>query len=78
MHVGYKPFRILPQAREFANELRASTKAPRNPISWLEGSFGSGQNVNAGDTSTVSEAYAKMLTIFIPLLVDEVKILDIY
>lgn len=27
------------------------------------------------DTSTVSDAYAKMLTIFIPLLVDEVVIL---
>ncbi|KAL9318450.1 hypothetical protein ACSQ67_014967 [Phaseolus vulgaris] len=32
---------------------------------------GSGQNVNPADTATVSEAYAKMLTIFIPLLVDE-------
>lgn len=63
------------QAREFANELRASTKASRNPTVWLEGSTGSGQNVNAADTSTVSEAYAKMLTIFIPLLVDEVRIL---
>ncbi|KAK4274750.1 hypothetical protein QN277_017932 [Acacia crassicarpa] len=59
------------EAREFANELRASTKASRNPTVWLEGSSGSGQNVNAADTSTVSEAYAKMLTIFIPLLVDE-------
>ncbi|XP_061365398.1 exocyst complex component SEC3A isoform X1 [Gastrolobium bilobum] len=59
------------EAREFANELRASTKASRNPTVWLEGSTGSGQNVNATDTSTVSEAYAKMLTIFIPLLVDE-------
>ncbi|KAJ7966691.1 exocyst complex component sec3A [Quillaja saponaria] len=59
------------EAREFANELRASTKASRNPTVWLEGSMGSGQNVNAADTSTVSEAYSKMLTIFIPLLVDE-------
>lgn len=58
------------EAREFANELRASTKASRNPTVWLEGST-SGQNVNATDTSTVSDAYAKMLTIFIPLLVDE-------
>ncbi|RZB76236.1 Exocyst complex component SEC3A [Glycine soja] len=58
-------------AREFANELRASTKASRNPTVWLEGSTGSGQNVNATYTSTVSDAYAKMLTIFIPLLVDE-------
>lgn len=59
------------EAREFANELRASTKASRNPTVWLEASTGSSQNVNAADTSTVSEAYSKMLTIFIPLLVDE-------
>ncbi|XP_058192880.1 exocyst complex component SEC3A [Rhododendron vialii] len=59
------------EAREFANELRASTKASRNPTVWLEASMGSSQNVNNADTSTVSEAYAKMLTIFIPLLVDE-------
>lgn len=59
------------EAREFANELRASTKASRNPTVWLEGSTASNQNVNNADTSTVSEAYAKMLTIFIPLLVDE-------
>ncbi|PIA55572.1 hypothetical protein AQUCO_00700107v1 [Aquilegia coerulea] len=59
------------EAREFANELRASTKAPRNPSVWLEASSGSNQIVNSADTSTVSEAYAKMLTIFIPLLVDE-------
>ncbi|WVY91832.1 hypothetical protein V8G54_037346 [Vigna mungo] len=59
------------EAREFANELRASTKASRNPNVWLESSSGSGQNVTATDTSTVSDAYAKMLTIFIPLLVDE-------
>lgn len=59
------------EAREFANELRASTKASRNPAVWLEASTGSGQSPNNTDTSTVSEAYAKMLTIFIPLLVDE-------
>ncbi|XP_077233196.1 exocyst complex component SEC3A-like [Tasmannia lanceolata] len=59
------------EAREFANELRASTKASRNPPVWLEASAGSNQAVNNADTSTVSEAYSKMLTIFIPLLVDE-------
>ncbi|OVA05191.1 Exocyst complex [Macleaya cordata] len=59
------------EAREFANELRASTKASRNPTVWLEASSGSSQAVNNADTSTVSEAYSKMLTIFIPLLVDE-------
>ncbi|KAK4796491.1 hypothetical protein SAY86_028817 [Trapa natans] len=56
------------EAREFANELRASTKAPRNPTVWLEGL---GQSANSSDTSNVSDAYAKMLIIFIPLLVDE-------
>ncbi|KAL8029944.1 hypothetical protein ABFX02_14G255400 [Erythranthe guttata] len=59
------------EAREFANELRASTKASRNPTVWLDGSTGSNQSANSADTSIVSEAYAKMLTIFIPLLVDE-------
>ncbi|KAL7117186.1 hypothetical protein ACP275_03G057000 [Erythranthe tilingii] len=59
------------EAREFANELRTSTKASKNPTVWLDGSAASNQNTNSADTSTVSEAYAKMLTIFIPLLVDE-------
>ncbi|CAL1410952.1 unnamed protein product [Linum trigynum] len=58
------------EAREFANELRASTKASRNPTVWLEATTGSNQNTQT-DTSAVSDAYAKMLTIFIPLLVDE-------
>ncbi|KQK14130.1 exocyst complex component SEC3A [Brachypodium distachyon] len=59
------------EAREFANELRASTKAPKNPAVWLEGANNAGQNGSSADTSTVSDAYSKMLTIFIPLLVDE-------
>ncbi|GLT58088.1 hypothetical protein SLA2020_310100 [Shorea laevis] len=59
------------EAREFANELRAGTKASRNPSVWLEASTGSSQSGNSADTSAVSEAYGKMLTIFIPLLVDE-------
>ncbi|RZC67105.1 hypothetical protein C5167_010789 [Papaver somniferum] len=58
------------EAREFANELRASTKASKNPTVWLEASSGS-SSANNADTSTVSDAYSKMLTIFIPLLVDE-------
>jgi exocyst complex component 1 len=62
----------LVQAREFANELRASIKAPKNSPAWLEGSSGSGPNGSSADTSQVSDAYSKMLTIFIPLLVDEV------
>ncbi|ONK74607.1 uncharacterized protein A4U43_C03F8230 [Asparagus officinalis] len=59
------------EAREFASELRASTKASRNPTVWLEASAGPGHTANSADTSNVSEAYSKMLTIFIPLLVDE-------
>lgn len=47
---------------------------PKNPTGWLEGFTGSGQNAQAADTSSVSDAYAKMLTIFVPLLVDEVKV----
>ncbi|KAJ8431356.1 hypothetical protein Cgig2_002079 [Carnegiea gigantea] len=59
------------EVREFANELRASIKAapPRNPTVWTDA--GAGQNVSSADTSAVSEAYAKTLTVFIPLLVDE-------
>jgi hypothetical protein len=56
------------QVREFANELRAESKT----------SPGSGQNVNSADSSTVSDAYSKMLTVFIPLMVDEVKVLNIF
>ncbi|CAN1161936.1 Exocyst complex component SEC3A [Linum perenne] len=59
------------EAREFANELRASTKASRNPIVWLDASAGNNQNAQTSDTSAVSEAYAKLLTVFIPILVDE-------
>ncbi|KAK7268143.1 hypothetical protein RIF29_20830 [Crotalaria pallida] len=59
------------EAREFSNELRASTKTPRNATIWLEGSTGSGQSPSPADTSAVSDAYGHMLRIFIPLLVDE-------
>jgi len=52
-------------------------KTSKTPSVWFEVFTGSGQNVNPADTATVSEAYAKMLTIFIPLLVDEVKVLSI-
>ncbi|KAL8478310.1 hypothetical protein ACS0TY_030283 [Phlomoides rotata] len=58
------------EAREFANELRSSTKAPKNPTAWLDFT-GSNQSANNADTSTISEAYAKMLSVFNPLLVDE-------
>lgn len=64
------------QAHEFADELRASTMAPRNPTGWLEGSVGSGQNANIADTS-VADSYTLILTLFVPLLVDEVKFVHI-
>ncbi|KAG0622466.1 hypothetical protein M758_3G099500 [Ceratodon purpureus] len=60
------------EAREFANELRASTKVSRSTGAWLDSSQGgAAQGAGGADTSTVSDAYAKMLRIFIPLLVDE-------
>ncbi|CAL9217977.1 unnamed protein product [Arabidopsis halleri] len=58
------------EAQEFVNELCASTKVSQNPTVWLEESTGSNQKANT-DTSAVADAYAKMLTTFIPLLVDE-------
>lgn len=61
------------QARDFSNELRTSTKVSKHPTVWLEGFAGSSQSGKEVDTSNVSEAYNKMLTIFIPLLVDEVN-----
>ncbi|KAK9005533.1 hypothetical protein V6N11_042961 [Hibiscus sabdariffa] len=59
------------EAREFANELRASAKVSKPPTNWLEAPTGGSQSGNSVDTSAVSDAYAKMLTIFVPLLVDE-------
>ncbi|GAB4858239.1 Exocyst complex component S3A [Ancistrocladus abbreviatus] len=58
------------EAREYANELRAMTKASRVPTVWFEGSAAP-PNLNSTDTVAVSDAYAKMLTVFVPLLVDE-------
>ncbi|KAK1422233.1 hypothetical protein QVD17_25200 [Tagetes erecta] len=63
------------EAREFSNELRAGTKAPKVQSAWFEGSTAPNQNVN---TSMVAEAYSKMLAVFIPLLVDESSFLSFY
>ncbi|XP_076939859.1 exocyst complex component SEC3A-like isoform X2 [Bidens hawaiensis] len=63
------------EAHEFANELRAGTKAPKVQSVWFEGSSAPNINVN---TSMVSEAYSKMLGIFIPLLVDESSFLSFF
>ncbi|XP_020102760.1 exocyst complex component SEC3A-like isoform X2 [Ananas comosus] len=59
------------EAREFSNELRASTKVSKSSTVWLEGPPGSSQTTNSADSSSASEAYSRMLTVFIPLLVDE-------
>eukprot|EP00249_Psilotum_nudum_P012124 c23592_g1_i1 orf=378-3053(+) len=65
-------FLLRREAREFANELRASSKVTRSAGgAWLENSTSGGQMGGGADTSTVSDAYSKMLRIFIPLLVDE-------
>jgi hypothetical protein len=65
------------QAREFENELRAQTKVSKSAGAWLEGSGGSSLG-SGSDTSNVSDAYARMLRIFIPLLVDEVVAFEIF
>ena len=78
MYAESKVSHIPSQAREFANELRASSKISKNPNVSPEGSMGSSQNVNSADSSAVSDAYAKMLTVFIPLMVDEVKLINIH
>ncbi|CAM8975838.1 unnamed protein product [Rhodiola kirilowii] len=59
------------EAREFANELRASTKVPKSQIIWLDAASGPTPSPSNNESATVSDAYAKLLTIFIPLLVDE-------
>ncbi|PWA80348.1 exocyst complex component Sec3 [Artemisia annua] len=59
------------ETREFANELRAGTKPPKVQSVWFEGASAPNPNV---DTSTISEAYSKMLAVFVPLLVDEFKL----
>ncbi|KAI3761182.1 hypothetical protein L1987_51593 [Smallanthus sonchifolius] len=63
------------ETHEFANELRAGTKAPKVQSVWFEGSTAPNQNVN---TSMVSEAYSKMLAVFVPLLVDESSFLSFF
>ncbi|KAI3777425.1 hypothetical protein L1987_47225 [Smallanthus sonchifolius] len=63
------------EVHEFANELRAGTKAPKVQSVWFEGSTAPNQNVN---TSMVSEAYSKMLAVFVPLLVDESSFLSFF
>ncbi|GMH18402.1 hypothetical protein Nepgr_020243 [Nepenthes gracilis] len=59
------------EAREFANELRASTKSSRSPTIWFEPSAATVHSICSRDTTAISDTYAKMLTAFVPFLVDE-------
>ncbi|KAK8923924.1 Exocyst complex component SEC3A [Platanthera zijinensis] len=59
------------EAREFANELRACTKVGKAPTTWFDSAAGFAPSANSVETAALSEVYSKMLTVFIPLLVDE-------
>ncbi|XP_078170955.1 exocyst complex component SEC3A-like [Carex rostrata] len=58
------------EANCFANELRATVKVARNNGVPLEGPF-TGQTGSYADSKPISEAYAKIINVFIPLLIDE-------
>ncbi|KAM0903150.1 hypothetical protein ACQ4PT_018925 [Festuca glaucescens] len=60
---------IRREAREFSNELRTSSKASKSSTPLFEGPAGANQP--AGITDSSADAYSKMITVFIPLLVDE-------
>ncbi|KAK8943335.1 Exocyst complex component SEC3A [Platanthera guangdongensis] len=59
------------EVREFANELRACTKVGKAPTTWFDSAAGFASSANSVETAALSEVYSKMLTVFIPLLVDE-------
>jgi len=56
-------------SREFSNELRNSSKASKSSTPLFEGPAGANQP--ASITDSPADAYSKMITVFIPLLVDE-------
>uniref|UniRef100_A0ACD5W9E5 Uncharacterized protein n=1 Tax=Avena sativa TaxID=4498 RepID=A0ACD5W9E5_AVESA len=60
---------IRREAREFSNELRSSSKASKSSTPLFEGPAGANQPAGVIDSS--ADAYAKMITVFIPFLVDE-------
>ncbi|KAL5204740.1 hypothetical protein ABZP36_009611 [Zizania latifolia] len=60
---------IRREAREFSNELRAGSKASKSSTPLFEGPANANQPASVTDTS--GDAYSKMITVFIPLLVDE-------
>lgn len=59
------------QAREFSSELRAGSKASKSSTPLFEGPASANQSISITDTT--ADAYYKMITVFIPLLVDEVS-----
>ncbi|XP_037429375.1 exocyst complex component SEC3A-like isoform X2 [Triticum dicoccoides] len=60
---------IRRETREYSNELRNSSKASKSSTPSFEGP--AGVNQPAGIADSPAEAYSKMITAFIPLLVDE-------
>ncbi|XBI73164.1 hypothetical protein VPH35_066964 [Triticum aestivum] len=60
---------IRREAREYSNELRNSSKASKSSAPSFEGPAGANQP--AGIADSPAEAYSKMITAFIPHLVDE-------
>ncbi|KAJ1265696.1 hypothetical protein BS78_08G095500 [Paspalum vaginatum] len=60
---------IRRESREFSNELRNSSKASKSSTPLFEGPAGANQPTSI--TESPADAYSKMITIFIPLLVDE-------
>uniref|UniRef100_A0A0E0MEN6 Exocyst complex component Sec3 PIP2-binding N-terminal domain-containing protein n=1 Tax=Oryza punctata TaxID=4537 RepID=A0A0E0MEN6_ORYPU len=60
---------IRREAREFSSELRAGSKASKSSTPLFEGPASANQSISITDTS--ADAYCKMITVFIPLLVDE-------
>ncbi|KAG2557357.1 hypothetical protein PVAP13_8NG232303 [Panicum virgatum] len=60
---------IRRESREFSNELRNSSKASKSSTPLFEGPAGANQP--ASITDSPADAYSKMITVFIPLLVDE-------
>ncbi|PWZ27301.1 hypothetical protein Zm00014a_026993 [Zea mays] len=60
---------IRRESRDFSNELRNSSKASKSSTPLFEGPAGANQP--ASITDSPADAYSKMITVFVPLLVDE-------
>ncbi|GBG69146.1 hypothetical protein CBR_g3845 [Chara braunii] len=62
------------EMRDVANELKGGVRAPRSTTSWLhwmENGAAIPGSGSAGDTSAASDAFARMLQVFIPLFSEE-------